>query len=224
MKNKIILSSILVIALCICVIAGSTFALFTLDTEVNIAVTAGDLDVVASVTSDNMGVKSLRDNEFDYTTNTFANGGKAEYDTTTGKLALSNMTPGDAVRFYVNVENKGEISVKYRVNCEFQNVTNNFNNALDITVYAVDYDENGNEVLKPFIVDGKEVYPAIGMKNSTSKFVVTVEFRNGDNDGSNDNQYKGAKADIYFTVQAVQMNGVNDDGTIYQDPNLSGNN
>ena len=49
-KKKILLSSVMVIALCLSLIAGSTFALFTSESKVNIAVTSGKVDVKASIT------------------------------------------------------------------------------------------------------------------------------------------------------------------------------
>ena len=50
MKTKILLVSILTILLCISVIAGSTYALFAQEAQVNIAVTAGQLDITRIIT------------------------------------------------------------------------------------------------------------------------------------------------------------------------------
>ena len=59
MKKKILLSSILTIALCLSLIAGSTFALFTSESKVNIAVTSGKVEMLANVT--NLETWSLED-------------------------------------------------------------------------------------------------------------------------------------------------------------------
>ncbi len=48
-KKKVLLSSVLVIALCLSLIAGSTFALFTSESHVNIAVTSGKVNVDAEI-------------------------------------------------------------------------------------------------------------------------------------------------------------------------------
>ena len=48
-KSKVILSAILVIALCASLVCGATFALFTSESKVNIAVTSGKVAVVATV-------------------------------------------------------------------------------------------------------------------------------------------------------------------------------
>ena len=49
MKRRILLSAIITIALCICLITGATYAIFTSESTVNIAVTSGKVDVVATV-------------------------------------------------------------------------------------------------------------------------------------------------------------------------------
>ena len=50
MKKKILLSSIVTIALCLCMIAGSTFALFTDTSEtMNVTVNSGKVDISASI-------------------------------------------------------------------------------------------------------------------------------------------------------------------------------
>ena len=75
MKKKALLSSVLVIALCLCLIAGSTFALFTSQSKVNIAVTSGKVDVVASVEAFKLySVEAKEDG-----TIVDENGGKYEY-------------------------------------------------------------------------------------------------------------------------------------------------
>ena len=47
MKNQIIISSILTIAMCVSLIAGSTFALFTSNSEVNVSVSSATVSVTA---------------------------------------------------------------------------------------------------------------------------------------------------------------------------------
>ena len=48
MKRKVLLSSIMTIVLCLCLITGSTFALFTDSSEFNIAVTSGDVEILST--------------------------------------------------------------------------------------------------------------------------------------------------------------------------------
>ena len=73
MKKKAVVSSLLTIALCLCLIAGSTYAMFTADTSVNIAVNAANVALTATVDptveTSSLGVAG--------TNGSFANGGAA---------------------------------------------------------------------------------------------------------------------------------------------------
>lgn len=203
MKKKILVSSIAVIALCLCLIAGSTFALFTTSTKVNIAVTAGELDVEATILETTMAMRSLGDTEGKYDRNAFANGGSAALENSVLKIA--NMTPGDAVCFEVKVKNTGDIAVQYNVKWESQGVGANQTDlfdALKITVVS----DDGNSF------DGANTYDALGAPGAETTFRVFVEFVNHDSDV--DNKYKGAVANINFVVETVQQNGVAGDGTL----------
>lgn len=218
MKKKIILSSVLVIVLCLCVIAGSTFALFTKETSVNIAVTAGKLDVTATIDEDNVQYRSLnetfkKESELGRATH-FANGGSAEF--VDGKLSLKNMTPGDAVSFNVTVTNLGEVAVKYTVKSDIKFVDAD-GNEVDVQ------DGEGNPLPDMVTVkvtpsgsqnkfEGANTYVNLGGKNSTAAFTVVVEFPNGQ--PSNDNRYQGLSVSVDFTVEVVQDNGVNPDGSL----------
>ena len=220
MKKKIILTSVMVIVLCLCVIAGSTFALFTKETEVSIAVTAGKLDVTAVIDDDNAQFRSLgesfktKDELASVRATHFANGGGAEF--TDGTLTLSRITPGDAVAFDVKVTNTGDVAVQYTVKHEIKFVDDAGN------VVTVE-DENGNPLPNMIRVSvtpkgsqnafvGSNTYVALGGPNSTADFTVVVEFPNGQPEY--DNYYQGLKMSVNFTVETVQANGVNSDGTL----------
>ena len=113
MKKKVLLTSVMTIALCLCLIVGSTYALFTSQSEVNVAVTAGDVNVVATI---NSGLKtwSLGQNKPTADTDgSFVNGGEARVEN--GKLVIERMTPGDSVEFTITVKNTSDIVTKYRL-------------------------------------------------------------------------------------------------------------
>lgn len=129
MQKKVLLSSILVIALCMSVIAGSTYALFTDTAKTNIAITSGDVEVDAKlaitggVWSAEYTDGSFKDSYLvdEHGTNyehiqqngtIFANGGTAECDGNT--LTLTNITPGDKVKFTLSVDNTGNVDMIYR--------------------------------------------------------------------------------------------------------------
>ena len=50
MKKKALLSAVLSLAICLCLIAGATYALFTDTTNFNIAITSGDVEIEAYAT------------------------------------------------------------------------------------------------------------------------------------------------------------------------------
>lgn len=133
-KQKILLTSMVTIVLCVCLIAGSTYALFTSETEMNIAVTSGKVEIVAdaslnTVYSAAIAADGATDlllgedgNAFaaygnnyvheDQNGNTFANGGTAVYED--GTLTISKITPGDKVEFNVGVTNNSNVAIQYR--------------------------------------------------------------------------------------------------------------
>ena len=119
-KKNVIFSAVLTIALCLSLLAGASFAYFTTDSKVNIAITSGKVDVVA--TADNLKLYSLENinpttfegTEVNRTENgTFVNGGTATMNG--GNLTLDGITAGDKVTFDITVKNNSIINVKYRV-------------------------------------------------------------------------------------------------------------
>lgn len=214
MKKKVLLSSIAMIALCLALIAGSTFALFTQQTKVNIVVSAGDLDVAANIQEETVKVRSLGVADFHKTYgNQFPNGGHAELDASTGKLQIYQMTPGDAVSFEIEVENTGDVAVAYSVDWASNFDQSNYNGKKDMFSQLKFTVTTGG---KTFVDgEGEDVYYALGAPGAKTTFLVTVEFVNK-NDGSNDN-YQGAVADINFIVKTVQANGIDANGNIITD-------
>ena len=107
MKKKTIFSSLLTIILCLSLIAGSTYALFTSEDQVNIAVNSATVALTASISeisTSSLGVEQ--------TDGAFANGGGASYEN--GTLTLSLMTPGDKVNFNITGTNTSTVSTQYR--------------------------------------------------------------------------------------------------------------
>ncbi len=123
MKNKkIILSSILSIILCVSIIAGGTFALFTNESTSNIVVSSGKVDVAATLSNlqvhspaliSNDGESIIDATEARRDVNTFANGGTAHFS---GEqtILINDMTPGDSVEFDINFKNDSSVAILYR--------------------------------------------------------------------------------------------------------------
>ena len=71
--TKVLLSAVLTIALCVSVISGATFALFTSEAQTNIAVTAGKVNVTAVIDEASLKLYSMDEAQ----TDNFENGGTA---------------------------------------------------------------------------------------------------------------------------------------------------
>lgn len=102
MKNKILVSSILTIALCLSMIAGSTFALFTSESKVNVAVTSGEVKVVATASN------------LKYTSDLGSTLGQATLSDKADSITVEGFTPGDRVSFDITVANESTVAINYR--------------------------------------------------------------------------------------------------------------
>lgn len=102
-KRSIVVSAILVIALCISLVAGATFALFTSESKVNIAVTSGKVDVTATASDLVLNTTQAAGNLTETTA-------KLE----NGNIVLANLVPGDFVTFNITIHNASTIKVWYR--------------------------------------------------------------------------------------------------------------
>ncbi len=105
--KKTIITSLAFIALLICISVGGTYALFSSNSDINVAITAATINVEAKITD----VKLTSLGEVQPTA--FANGGSCTLEGST--LTLSNITPGDQVSFYLNIINNSNVNVQYRV-------------------------------------------------------------------------------------------------------------
>ena len=103
MKKKVLLTSILTIAICLSLIAGSTFALFTSESKVNIVATSGNVEVDATVSNIDKG-SSL---------GVMLNETAISFDDDTNVITLTNIVPGDYVEFDIVVENKSNVAVDF---------------------------------------------------------------------------------------------------------------
>ncbi len=105
MKNKLLFSSFVSIILCFSLICGATFALFTSESKVNVAVTSGTVKVEAYLKEQPKLSSTLGEN-LPQTT--------AVYDQTTNSMKITNMVPGDVVDFTIDVYNKSDVTIKYQ--------------------------------------------------------------------------------------------------------------
>ncbi len=148
MNKKIILSSILSLVLCISLIAGGTFALFTSESKTNISVTSGKVDVKATFAIDSVyspmeintdATISDDANGADISTNTFKNGGTVAVDG--ADVTITNMTPGDKVIFAVTITNNSNVEFLQRLTITPADADKSFFNELLVGLYDAEAEE-----------------------------------------------------------------------------------
>ena len=178
MKNRIIISSILTIALCLSMIAGSTFALFTSESKVNVAVSSATVNVeavasglqVGSTLGDPLGTATLVD-------------GNA--------ITITNFVPGDYVTFTLTVTNYSTVAVNYRA---LINVLAD-DGLLDGLV--ISYNEA--------FASHWDVLAATTEEDGTTVKTVTVRIELPETAG---NKYQDKSCKLSYVVEAVQGNYV----------------
>ena len=235
MKMKVLLSSIATIALCLCLIAGSTFALFTDTTEFNIAVTSGDVEIEAFATINSVySAKgaNVADDDFlvdenhhtytheKQTNGYFLNGGTAILD---GRnLEIVRITPGDRVDVDINVTNKSDVAMVYRYKLISDNT--NLATGMVVTIDGVSYES--------LALWTSEWYPVItapnGVPNEIPVKTISIELPvyAGNEYQSEHTEGKTESVEYTIIVEAVQGNAVTDNESevvIYNTAAILGN-
>ena len=129
MKKKTLLTSILTIVMCLSLTIGATFALFTSESQVNIAVASGKVNVTASIDETSVQTKEYNTNYEAGIDNMFE--GVANF--TEEGLTLSNLVSGDGIKFNIVVSNASNITVKYRTIISCNNDSGLFS-GLDVSI------------------------------------------------------------------------------------------
>lgn len=234
MKKKVLLSSIATIALCLCLIAGSTFALFTDSTDFNIAVTSGDVEIKASASINALysakGADTADDaflvdeNGHTYTHemqgDTFLNGGTATV--TDGNLEIVRITPGDRVDVDIVVENLSDVAISYRYKVIAEDI--NLAYGMVVTVEGQSY-----EALASYTSAWRAVVPAPnGEPGVIPTETISVELPVYAGNEYQTEKTEGKIESVKYTVivEAVQGNAVTDDESeviVYQTKKIVGN-
>lgn len=183
MKKKVLLSSILTIALCLCLIVGSTYALFTSSVKVNVIATAGQVDV--SATLDGTIEKGS-------TLGSMLPETSIEFDANSNTITMDKIVPGDYASFNLKVSNASDVTVKYRTVIKVVD-DNGLFAGLVATINNVAYD--GGYLAS----DWAELAPG------SADIIIPVKI---ELPGAAGNEYKGKTCTVSYIVEAVQGNGV----------------
>jgi hypothetical protein len=111
MKKKLLLS-ILTLVMCFSLMAGATFALFTSESKVNVAISSGKVSMEANIeglTSSHI-VPNANNDGYDVADGLFA----GEASIANNILTLSKLVPGDTVEFTVKIYNSSNVKTKYQ--------------------------------------------------------------------------------------------------------------
>lgn len=191
MKRNVIVSAFLAIALCLSVVAGATFALFTSSAKVNLSITSATVKVSADVenlklySTTEVNPATNKGKKQDLTGNTFLLGGTANF--TDGVLTLDRLAPGDGVTFDIKLTNRSNIDVKYRVVIG-EATGGDLADALDITV-------NGDKYEGAINTEWNEVAANADIPSVPVKVELPV---------AADNDYAEKTVSLDITVEVVQ--------------------
>ena len=203
MKKKLIITSIMTIVVCLSLITGATFAYFTDSSEVGIAVNSAKVNVDATIAQNTLTKWSLTEDRTNEAT--FTNGGTATL--TAEGLELDLVSPGDGVKFQINIANGSNIAIKYNVRMviEFDKTGLTADEiaacealaaalSASAKINGTDYKITGTEKETGFV--------SVSKNEAINAIDVTVELPKETGNAAQD-----ASVTIKFVVEAVQGNG-----------------
>ncbi len=210
-QKKSLALSALSLLLCGSIAVGGTFALFTSEANVNIAVQSGKIKVTATTSELNVFSPVLIEEDGSYDKSddnngsengSFVNGGGAKMEGNV--ITLDKMMPGDSVDFDITVVNESTVGAKYRtvVWAEEDSVVAGDSDD-GISFDGISFFERMNVT-----VDGKSIsYTAYTdwtyIAPGAEEIVIPVSI---ELPGETGNAYQAASAKIGFKVEAIQSN------------------
>ena len=219
MQKKVLLSSILVIALCLSAIAGSTYALFTDKAETSIAITSANVEVNANMQIVNV-YSAVAQNEYvnDYLVdeykqnyrhepqNTvvgdkyfFSNGGYANVKD--GKITINSITPGDKVDAQIVIKNTGDVDMVYRYRIDTDD------KLAEVMVITTNDINNGKQSVHQGVTSHTSEWATVEVKPNETVY-VNLSFELPVYVGNEYQSEKGALVKLTYdiVVEAVQGN------------------
>ena len=193
MRKKIVLTSLLTVAMCLSLIVGATFALFGSESKKNIAVTSGKIDVSAKIVSlDTYSRGTATQN------GEFANGGSAEIDADNAGVTVDRMSPGDKIVVKIDVENNSNIAYRQRATLRFESGTEDFFGQL---VVGVSEDGGEYDYFSSYATEWTYHEANTTGTPEVSSMYISVELPEYVSEN-----WQDKSCDITFAVEAIQGN------------------
>ncbi len=209
-KSKTFVGALLSIALCVSLITGATFAIFTSEANVNIAVTSGTVKVTAEVTGFTLyspttlnADGSVANKENAATENAFKNGGTAAMNG--GKLQINGITPGDKATVELTITNNGNVSTLYRYGYTLLSSEGEAYDGDALVLFEglnFVFDEMNAKTVTDTETSVTVAYKTAYAELPESKTVTAVV----ELPGTAGNKYQDLSLTIAFVVEAVQAN------------------
>ena len=192
--KKILLSSILTLALCLSLICGATFALFTSTSTANIAVSSGKVNMTAEIENVKLSYQKPNTDNTAYETvegELFAGNATVEGN----KISLEKLVPGDKITLDIVVYNESNVASKYQTLVGISS-DNGLFDGLAVTLDNVTYT---GATAKSEWIDAV----AVAEKTKIQTVAVSIELPIDAN-----NECQDKSCELYLTVNAVQGNAL----------------
>ncbi len=192
-QTKILLSAIITIVLSLCIVAGTTFALFMGSDKVDLTVKSGTVKITANVDEATLKVysKDVEQTATDIAgAHLFENAGTASFDAD-DNLVLERVTPGDKVEFCISVKNESNVNILYRTHWA---VSGDLASVLSVSVDGEKIVSSSSEWVEWKVSNGP---------TKTLKISIELPMSVG---GENGDEYQDQQAKISYSVEAVQAN------------------
>lgn len=187
---KVIIASSIVMIVALAAVTGITYSWFSDSEESTIDITTGKVDI--DIHKDAMELYSWNNGSYELQTDgKFAPGGTASITENSGSLSVSlkEIAPGDKVVLKINIENKSNISCKYR----YSITCNSYYGLIDGLNIKADYNDT--------VLSGpgySEWLDSISLNGTIS---IELPITAG-------NEYQGKGLELKFTVEAYQSDAI----------------
>lgn len=180
--------SILTVIMCLSLSVGATFALFTSESDIDIAVSSGKVKITAQIDKNSVQTKKLYDTGYTQGDDNMYEG-VATF--TNEGLSLEFLVPGDGIMFNIVISNESSVTTKYRtiITCSEDN---GLFSGLNVSIADREH-YDGNKYLTN--------WQTLDAGSANIIIPVVIELPEGAG-----NEYQETSCKINYFVEAVQGN------------------